>query len=238
MQTNNARAVPSTSKRKYNLCSECLTCIGRGISHKCNKETLQQNLNDLEDTAKQRMAARGRIQLVLNIVKDLLMPSFSVIKEKLAEESQGPSGTISLKQRGPALTVEVSPKKEPVKGVTASALIDWMRKKSLCLEQMRHFTQFIRKQFGRLSVEKHAQDKIVEYSHQLDDYFELVKLELIDKEGETVTRHVPVVNDATALVHHLHDKMGLDIHETFLKIGIDGGHGSLKVEYIHNSDYS
>ena len=103
---------------------------------------------------------------------------------------------------------------------------------------MKHFTQFIRQQFGKLSVEKYAQNTIVEYSHQLDDYFDLVKLEFLDKEGQTVTRQVPVVKDATELVHCLHDKMGLDIRETFLKIGIDAGHGSLKVGHIHNCVYS
>ena len=72
MQANTERANPSSSKSNHQLCSECLTPIGRGISHKCNKETLQQNLDTLEDTAKQRMAARGTVvhELVLNLVKD------------------------------------------------------------------------------------------------------------------------------------------------------------------------
>ena len=97
---------------------------------------------------------------------------------------------------------------------------------------MKHFTQFIRQQFGKCSVEKYAQDKIVEYSHQLDGYFDLVKLNFLDKDGENVTRWVPVVNDPTKLVYALHDKMELDIQDTFLKIGIDAGHGSLKVGYF------
>ena len=94
---------------------------------------------------------------------------------------------------------------------------------------MKHFTQFIRKQFGRFAVEKLAQDKIVEYSHQLDKHFDLAKLEFVDGEGQAVTKQVPVVNNVTELVYDIHEKMNLDIHETFLKIGIDGGHGSLKV---------
>ena len=136
---------------------------------------------------------------------------------------------MSLKQRGHPLEVEVSPKHEPAKGVTSSALIDWMRNKSLCLSQMKHLTQFIRLHLGRISVEKYALEKIVDYSHQLDDYFELFELEFLDKEGQIVRKKVPIVNDPTKLVHCLHEKMGLDIRETFLKIGIDGGHGSLKV---------
>ena len=42
------------------------------------------------------------------------MPLFSVIKDKLAQESDGQNGIISLKQRGPPLSVEVSPKNKPV----------------------------------------------------------------------------------------------------------------------------
>ena len=38
-----------------------------------------------------------------------------------------------------------------------------------------------------------------------------------------------VVKDPTDLVQHLHAQMGLDIHDTILKVGIDGGRGSLKV---------
>ena len=47
-------------------------------------------------------------------------------------------------------------------------------------------------------------------------------------EGEQVTKLVPIVTDPTELVHYLHEKMDLDFHETFLQIGIDAGHGSLK----------
>ena len=96
---------------------------------------------------------------------------------------------------------------------------------------MKNFTQFIRLKFGRFSIEKHAEDKIVQYSHQLDEYFELAELTFLDKEGNNVTRKFPVVKDPTELVFALHDKMGLDIRETFLKIGIDAGHGSLKASY-------
>ena len=157
-------------------------------------------------------------------VKTFLIPL--VLKDEL---SSGSSGSVTLRQRGPPLRVEVSPKKEPMKGVTSSSLIDWMKNKSLCLSQMKHLMQFIRKRFGRCSVEKHARDKLVEYSHQLDKFFDLVELNFLDKDGQTLTRKVPVVNDVEELLRTMHDKMELDIHDTFLKIGIDAGHGSLKV---------
>ena len=156
-----------------------------------------------------------------------------MIKDKLAPKD--PSGAVSLKQCGSSLRVEVSPKKEPSKGVTASLLIDWMKNKSLCLSQMKNFTQFIRQHFGRLSVEKYAQNTCIQYSHQLDDYFELVKLDFLDSEGQSVTKEIPIVTDPIDLVHCLHDKMDLDIHETFLKVGIDAGHGSLKVNSCMSS---
>ena len=38
-----------------------------------------------------------------------------------------------------------------------------------------------------------------------------------------------MVKDPTDLVTHLHEQMDLDMHETILKVGIDGGRGSLKV---------
>ena len=158
----------------------------------------------------------------------LIISVIAVIKDEAASTS---SNTISLTQRGPPLRIEVSPSKEAKKGVSSADLINWMRNKSLCLSHMKSFTQFIRQKFGRFSVEKHAQENIVEYSHQLDEYFVLAELSFLDKEGNNVTRKVPVVKDPTELVYVLHDKMELDIRETFLKTGIDAGHGSLKVCY-------
>ena len=157
-----------------------------------------------------------------------------MIKDKLSQETDNPNGTISLKQRGPPLRIEVSPKNMPRKGVTCTELIDWMRTKSLCLEQMKNLSKFIRKHFGKFSVEDYTEEKIADFSHQLDDHFELVELEFIDSNGSIVTKRVPVVNDPTDLVHCLHEKMGLDTNETFLKVGIDAGHGSLKVKLLIN----
>ena len=51
-------------------------------------------------------------------------------------------------------------------------------------------------------------------------------------------RHAVVVKDPTDLVNHLHSQMGLDIHETILKVGIDGGRGSLKVFNENSGIYS
>ena len=153
------------------------------------------------------------------------MIRFSVIKDKV----KGKSGTISIKQRGRKLRVQVSPKDKPIKGVTSSVLIDWMRHKSLCISQMKNLTAFIRHHFGKLSVEKYANDTMFQHSHQLDEYFELVNLDFLDSDGQSVTKSVPIVTDPSGLINFLHKKMELDIHETYLKVGIDAGHGSLKV---------
>ena len=42
-------------------------------------------------------------------------------------------------------------------------------------------------------------------------------------------RHGVFVKDPNDFVMHLHEQLGLDIHETIMKIGNDGGRGSLKI---------
>jgi hypothetical protein len=42
-------------------------------------------------------------------------------------------------------------------------------------------------------------------------------------------RSVPVVKDVTDLIYFVHEKRNLHLNDSVLKIGIDGGQGSLKI---------
>ena len=80
-------------------------------------------------------------------------------------------------------------------------------------------------------VSKVAEDTDRPMAIVIDTAPETIKDDAMNEnsEGQNVTKVVPVVKDPTELVQFIHSKMDLDIQETFLKVGIDAGHGSLKV---------
>ena len=107
------------------------------------------------------------------------------MRDKVAEECTPGSNRgkcVSLKNtKGPPMRVEVSPKHEPHKGVSMSALKDWMKTEGICMAQMRRNGKFIRKQFGRGSIEKYAREALETESHSMDDFFETQELDFIEK---------------------------------------------------------
>ena len=80
----------------------------------------------------------------------------------------------------------MSPKNKPAKGVSVSALKDWMKKDGICLAQMRRNGKFIRKQFGRQSIEKYAREALQHESHSMDDFFSTQEFSFIERKRTEV----------------------------------------------------
>ena len=101
-----------------------------------------------------------------------------MIRDKANEMgTPGTSKSLSLKNTsGPPLRVEVSPKTEPAKGVSVSDLKEWMKREGICLSQMRRNGKYIRKFFGRKSIERHAREALENESHTMDDFFDTQEL--------------------------------------------------------------
>ena len=78
-------------------------------------------------------------------------------------------------------------------------------------------------------MESGAQQKVVELTHALDDYFTTDKAVFLSSSGEPLEREFARVIDINAFVQFIHDTKGLHFHDTILKPGMDGGGGFMKV---------
>ena len=113
-----------------------------------------------------------------------------------------------------------------------------MKDHGYSMNQMRTIQQYIRGTFGMESVESRAQEKLVEMTHELDEYFEARDEEFEEKDNKvsrTITRTLIVVTDTSEFILHLHEKLERDIHDTNVKAGFDYGGQCLKVRTIHSS---
>ena len=97
---------------------------------------------------------------------------------------------------------------------------------------MEKFQKYMRGTFGRKSVEPYAQKKLVKLTHEMDDFYEATDQEFVDIENKvpkTINRTLIVVKDSSEVIYHMHEKVGLDIHDSSIKVGFDYGGECLKV---------
>ncbi|XP_065684973.1 uncharacterized protein LOC124807737 isoform X1 [Hydra vulgaris] len=92
-----------------------------------------------------------------------------------------------------------------------------------------------RKDLGRLGVEANTSKKIKIWSCSLDDYYATEKVEFTAKKKvgnknilHTVIKDLVYVKDSKSLVEHICTVRGLAIDKVIIRVGIDGGQGSLK----------
>ena len=78
------------------------------------------------------------------------------------------------------MKIHMPPKTKPDRGVSITDLKDWMKKESISFAQMRRNGKFIRKQFGRASIEKYAREALVKESHSMDEHFETKEFSFIE----------------------------------------------------------
>ena len=90
-----------------------------------------------------------------------------------------------------------------------------------------------RKDLGRSGVESNSSKKIKEWSTALEEFYTVEKTEFIRKEGaknfETVEKDLVFVKDSSALNEHICSIRGLEQDKVLVRVGIDGGQGSLKI---------
>ena len=115
-----------------------------------------------------------------------------VIREQLKEgETVGENryGTITLHTGGRPLKIAVKDPNTSQATASSSSLTNFMKEQNLSLRQIQAFEKFVRGTFGRKSVEAGAHQKIVEATHQLDEFFEAEEQEFVEKDGQN-TRNI------------------------------------------------
>ncbi|CAH0553241.1 unnamed protein product [Brassicogethes aeneus] len=196
-------------KDTIKVCSICTGIVKRGLKHICTVSKKIENIAGLAKNCKQQVA------------------STIILKEEL---EQGDSSISLNKGRGCHMQINVlrkaNTKANPV--ITSTTLREMQIDCNLPVSSVKKIVSTLRNVDKHL-VEKQAIPKIQECSHVLDQYFDgmfLPNVELSKKQFGLS----PFVycNNLSQLVAYILDKRILD--ENFhLKIGIDGGAGSLKI---------
>ena len=78
-------------------------------------------------------------------------------------------------------------------------------------------------------MESGAQEKVIEMTHELDQFFTTTKATFQSNTGESLEREFAHVIDINAFVTYIHEVKGLHFHDTILKDGLDGGGGFMKI---------
>lgn len=205
----------SSPKKRLSVCSKCLGEVGKGISHDCTKRKKITNILKVTGPDKEQVASR--------ILGD---------KTNQANASSAPHFLTLKRDRGVPLNVLV-PNKKARLTLENPSKVDHQMLKKIQLENkentsgMNKLVRTLRK--GKVNYEWGSMTKLKKQTHDLDEYFDEIHTQLdTHTNQETALSSVVYCSDLNNLVSHLLKKRG--ISEDFLvKIGVDGGGGSLKV---------
>lgn len=199
------------------LCMECLSPVGRGISHRCNISSLRGNMKSLcssSDCKTQQQVAGSLIQ----------------IQSKLQK-----SDTIELNtsNRG-SLTVSID-KSLGSPPVSVSQLNHLQMSTNLSNTKMkRQVIPFLRDVTGRKNVESFSEIFLQDRDRALSEYFTIHFLKMTSQESSESSvseNYLPIVycKNVPGIILHVCSKRKLNMEDCSIKIGIDSGGGFLKI---------
>lgn len=196
------------------MCGQCFGVISRGISHPCNKIARFHNVNSILDSSS-------------NKSKDQVLST--QIKKKVEETGNGP---IKLSQRNGKpinLSMDAKESKKTIMSVDdvlkIQSNIGLTRNETLEMATMfRQVTQ------NRKLIEPHLKEKLSGRIHAIDNFFALKLFDFINIKASKVTdapRYAVYCNNLNGLIQYVLEQR--QVTQFHLKIGIDGGGGSLKI---------
>lgn len=200
--------------RTVNMCNLCFTELGRGKPHKCTKIQKHENmLNILKDNAAD--------------VGDSVVSSY--VKEKQPNEN----GYVTLKNlRGlPSLWTKNSeaPKKHVI---TVDDL--FLIKKNCNLSTRNTITLSSTLRALDITVAPNVNKGLTQLNNRLEEYFQVTHLPFDingedKKQPKIILKPVVYCNNVPKLVEFICNERKIGEKDFFLKIGIDGGGGFLKI---------
>ena len=222
-QTMDSEHGSSETSSNTAVCSECLSEIGRGKNHRCNNNSLLENLN-------KKLTPRTREKL-----------SAMTIREKVQETG---AQEVSLKStKGHPLQVITGP---PVKRqlafhqstpaststVSHSALSRGYTELNLSMRKTLGLAKIVREECGPQSVAPNFRQQLFAQGHTLESFFNVEELTFsrqneVKGESEAIQHPVVYCNDINELVQFICEKW--DVSTRSLKLGIDRGGGFIKV---------
>lgn len=142
----------------------------------------------------------------------------------------------TLSTGGKPLRVQIGKKPNP-RTLSSETLYTIKRKHDLSDSTIDSIAMECRKDLGRIGVEANSSKRVKEWSRALDEFYTVEKVEFttmkktfgVKNMEHTVLKDLVYVKDPESLIDHVCTSRGLELNKIIVRIGIDGGQGSLKV---------
>ncbi len=205
------------------VCSECLSEIGWGKNHRCNNNSLLENLNKkLTPCTCEKLSAMRICEKVQETGAQKL--SLKSTKGHPLQVITGPpvKRQLAFHQSTPASTLTVS----------HSALSRGYTELNLNMRKMLGLAKIVREECGPQAVAPNFCQKLFAQGHTLESFFNVEELTFsrqneVKGESEAIQHPVVYCNDINELVQFICEKW--DVSTRSLKLGIDRGGGFIKV---------
>ena len=205
-------------------CGYCKVEIRQGVKHVCHQTERRRNMaNDLKSVSS------GTLETVLGEG----LKEFQRRKEDLA--SAGGGREVSLRSGfggASPLTVTIGggKRRKESRQLTNDDLLKIKKSLGISSVKTKELAGMIRVGTGnRKAVEPGLAEALTESNRALDDLFTSEQVQLENKKGEEEEKTLIYCNDVTQLIVRLLEHRDLDIENIDIKLGLDGGQGSLKM---------
>ncbi|KAJ8671673.1 hypothetical protein QAD02_002932 [Eretmocerus hayati] len=200
-------------------CKDCLSLIARGRSHQCNEATRIENLKAL---------------LASTPTKSAEAAISSTLRSLASKNSNSSSASVlSLTTAGRPMRVGIEPKlnPKPTLQIAAKDIIVMQNNLNLSQNDTLEIARTLREVTNnRRVIESNLKSQLSFVIHSVDEFFCSKKQNFFVTKGnskEEVELTVVYRRDLEGLIEFVKEKRG--VSNVFLKIGLDGGGGSLKI---------
>ena len=208
-------ATPNTHTSKV-ICDYCHGEKRQGVEHVCNQTERRKNIAETVQSLSQ-----GSLEHVAG----------AALKEVM--ERQGGDTEITMQSGlggASPLTAQIGKKSKVPRQVTSEDMIGIKKKLGLSCVQTRELAAELRVATqNRKVVESGLKEALVERNHLLEDLFICEDVQLMSSSGEEDEKVLVYCSDVDELLRRLVESRELDEETMTVKIGLDGGQGSLKV---------
>ena len=225
IHANSVRQPPKKSSppkpRHVTRCERCHAVIGKGKRHQCTKTTRNKNQKAMVKACSTEGQKRHTSSLLNSFCEE--------------EGIDRQSGTLLLNSGSKIKTINMG-KKKPEAQMKVADLIKFGNENSKSDRDILKTATFVRRVFGKNSVEKDLEKTLPEAKKDLVDYVKLFEVQTVRKrKGKpTIVATVPLVSidDFKGFCLKAMEERGLNPQETDIQIGCDDGGGEIKVNVL------
>ena len=225
IHANSVRQPPKKSSppkpRHVTRCERCHAVIGKGKRHQCTKTTRNKNQKAMVKACSTEGQKRHTSSLLNSFCEE--------------EGIDRQSGTLLLNSGSKFKTINMG-KKKPEAQMKVADLIKFGNENSKSDRDILKTATFVRRVFGKNSVEKDLEKTLPEAKKDLVDYVKLFEVQTVRKrKGKpTIVATVPLVSidDFKGFCLKAMEERGLNPQETDIQIGCDDGGGEIKVNVL------